>query len=157
MSDRKSIKGQVYLDCLYANLPLLTLSLEIAMVPANLHASSIESSMTSMYLTIRLPHSPQTKASEIDYALVSAPQCLENILKPNPPPRTPSGVSGDETSPGCWNFRCDLVGNLRIHPTPHSCWKGGTVHMYTPVVSYSGRLGARGIYPSSHFLFLSTR
>ncbi len=46
------------------------------------------------------------------------------------------------------------------HSARSSCWKRGTyahtyAHTYTPMVSYfrSGRsrLGARGIYPSSHF------
>jgi len=29
------------------------------------------------------------------------------------------GSHEDECS-NCWNSRCDLVGNLRIHPAPHS-------------------------------------
>jgi len=29
-------------------------------------------------------------------------------------------AGGLSYSLSCWNFRCDLVGNLRIHPAPHS-------------------------------------
>jgi len=82
--------------------------------------------------------------------------------------RFPRGSVGNR---GVGNLR--LIGLVGLGPasrvftfhldsllTTTTCWKRGTyahtyAHTYTPVVSYfrSGRsrLGARGIYPSSHF------